>query len=65
VTNPGPDQPTRLPVLGYEVATQIAKEALDTGRCVYEIAQQRKLLTRDEPHRILNPEAMTEPRTLD
>ena len=54
-----------VPVLGYEVATQIAKEALDTGRGVYEIVQERRLMTREELDRVLNPEAMTEPRPLD
>ncbi len=54
-----------VPVLGYDVSTQIAKEALDTGRGVYEIVQQRGLMTRDELDRVLNPEAMTVPRQLD
>ena len=54
-----------VPVLGYDVATQIAKEALDTGRGVYEIVQQRGLMTREELDRVLNPEAMTVPRQLD
>jgi aspartate ammonia-lyase len=48
-----------VPAIGYEVATQVAKEALDTGRGVYDIVREKGLLTRQELDRILNPEAMT------
>ena len=48
-----------VPVLGYERATEIAKEALESGRGVYEIVCDRGLMTRDELDRVLNPDAMT------
>jgi len=48
-----------VPVLGYESATSIAREALESGRSVYDIVSDRGLLTRDELDEILNPEAMT------
>src|SRR3954470_5673313 len=51
-----------VPAIGYERATQIAKEALDSGRGVFEIVLERGLLTRDELNRTLNPEAMTAPK---
>ena len=51
-----------VPVLGYETSTEIAKEALESGRGVYEIVMERGLLTRAELDRVLNPEAMTAPR---
>ena len=51
-----------VPVIGYDTATAVAKEALDSGRGVYEIVLERSLLTRTELDRILNPEAMTAPR---
>ena len=51
-----------VPVIGYDTATAIAKEALDSGRGVFEIVLDRALLTRDELNAILNPEAMTAPR---
>jgi aspartate ammonia-lyase len=51
-----------VPVLGYETSTEIAKEALETGRGVYELVCERGLLTREELDRILNPEAMTAPQ---
>jgi aspartate ammonia-lyase len=47
-----------VPVLGYETSTEIAKQALHTGRGVYEIVLERKLMTRDELDRLLNPETM-------
>ena len=53
-----------VPVIGYEKATAIAKEALESRRGVYDIVLDRKLLTRAELDRVLNPEAMTAPRTL-
>jgi aspartate ammonia-lyase len=48
-----------VPAIGYERATQIAKEALDSGRGVYDIVREKGLLTRQELDRLLNPEAMT------
>jgi len=51
-----------VPVLGYETATEIAKEALDSGRGVYDLVCDRGLMTREELDRALNPDAMTHPR---
>jgi aspartate ammonia-lyase len=51
-----------VPVLGYERATEIAKEALESGRGVYDLVCDRGLMTREELDRALNPEAMTYPR---
>ena len=51
-----------VPIIGYERSTEIAREALETGRGVYELVMERKLLTREELDRALNPEAMTGPR---
>jgi aspartate ammonia-lyase len=51
-----------VPVIGYETSTEIAREALATGRGVYELVMERGLLTRAELDRALNPEAMTQPR---
>ena len=48
-----------VPAIGYERATQVAKEALDSGRGVYEVVREKGLLTKQELDRILNPEAMT------
>lgn len=52
-----------VPVLGYEVATDIAKTALASGRGVFDLVLERGLLTREQLDEILNPAAMTAPRT--
>ena len=51
-----------VPVLGYEVATDIAKTALASGRGVFDLVLERKLLTREQLDEILNPAMMTAPR---
>src|SRR5438477_8178496 len=51
-----------VPVLGYETTTEIAKEALETGRDVYDLVCDRGLMTREQLDRLLNPETMTAPR---
>jgi aspartate ammonia-lyase len=47
-----------VPVLGYETATEIAKEALATGRGVYDLVCDRGLMTRAELDRALDPRFM-------
>jgi aspartate ammonia-lyase len=51
-----------VPILGYEKATEIAKEALESGSGVYDLVCGRGLMTRAELDRALNPEMMTAPR---
>jgi aspartate ammonia-lyase len=48
-----------VPVIGYEHATSVAKDALDSGRGVYEVVMARGLLTREQLDRVLDPESMT------
>ncbi|MEO5813930.1 MAG: aspartate ammonia-lyase [Gemmatimonadaceae bacterium] len=50
-----------VPVIGYEASTEIAREALASGRGVYELVMERGLLTREQLDRALNPETMTGP----
>lgn len=50
------------PVLGYEVSTQLAKEALDTNRGVYELALEKNLISKEELESLLKPENMIRPR---
>jgi aspartate ammonia-lyase len=50
-----------VPVIGYEASTEIARDALASGRGVYELVMERGLLTREQLDRALNPEAMTGP----
>jgi len=49
------------PHVGYEAATAIAKEALETGKPVREICIDRGILTKEELDIILHPYEMTEP----
>jgi aspartate ammonia-lyase len=47
-----------VPVLGYEKATEIAKEALATGRGVYDLVCDHGLMTRADLDRLLDPRGM-------
>lgn len=47
-----------VPTLGYTAATQVAKEALDSGRGVYDVVLEKKLMSREELDRVLNPSTM-------
>jgi len=47
-----------VPTLGYETATQVAKEALESGRGVYDVVLEKKLLSREQLDQILNPRSM-------
>ncbi|MDF1701957.1 MAG: aspartate ammonia-lyase [Planctomycetota bacterium] len=53
-----------VPVLGYERASEIAKEALNTGRSVREILLAAGDLDESAVNEILSPEAMTSPRPM-
>jgi aspartate ammonia-lyase len=53
-----------VPVLGYEVATEMAKVALESGRGVYDVVCDSGVLTREQLDEILNPAAMTAPRNV-
>ena len=50
------------PHIGYANATTIAQEALATGKSVYDLVLEHKLLTRAELDDILEPSKLTEPR---
>jgi aspartate ammonia-lyase len=51
-----------VPVIGYEASTEVARDALASGRGVYELVMERGLMTREQLDHALNPEAMTAPR---
>jgi aspartate ammonia-lyase len=48
-----------VPTIGYETASAIAKQALESGRGVYELVLERGILSREALDRLLNPDAMT------
>lgn len=49
------------PHVGYEVASEVAKEAITTNRPVREIVIEEKVLTEEELDSILDPFEMTKP----
>jgi aspartate ammonia-lyase len=50
------------PLIGYERSAEIAKQALASGRSVYEIVLEKGYLTRAELDELLSPHNMTRPR---
>ncbi len=53
------------PELGYEAASQVAKEALAQNRSVYELVLEKKLMSKKALDRLLSPEAMVRQRRRD
>jgi fumarate hydratase class II len=49
------------PVIGYDAAADISKQAYKTGRTVREVAREKTSLSAEDLERILNPENMTKP----
>ncbi|MFN0072572.1 MAG: class II fumarate hydratase [Chloroflexota bacterium] len=49
------------PVVGYDTAADIAKEAAKSNRTIREVAREKTSLTEDDLNRILDPAPMTEP----
>ena len=52
---------TLAPVVGYDAAAGIAKEAAKSGRTIREVAREKTDLSEDELTRLLDAERMTEP----
>lgn len=50
------------PVLGYEKTTELAKEALQTGKGVLQLIREKKLLTEAQIKDLLDPSKMTGPQ---
>ncbi len=50
------------PYIGYQHSTEVAMEALQSGKRVYDIVLERKLLDQATLDEILKPELLTEPR---
>jgi aspartate ammonia-lyase len=54
------------PILGYEVSASIAKEALQTGKSVHEIAvKERKLITPEKWEEIYSIDNLINPKFID
>ena len=50
-----------VPVLGYKPSTELAAEALRTGRGVVELVREKKLLSEEQIAQILAPDRMARP----
>jgi fumarate hydratase class II len=69
-TNRGPEMVERglaictglVPLIGYDAAAAIAKQAAKTGRTVREVARETTSLTAEQLDAALDPFKMTEPR---
>ncbi len=51
-------------VLGYDRSVAIAREALETGRSVYDLVLEKGWLSRDALEDLLQPEHMTHPKRI-
>jgi aspartate ammonia-lyase len=47
------------PVIGYERSTELAAEAMKTGRGIIELVREKKILTEEQIAKVLDPLAMT------
>ena len=50
------------PYLGYEMSTEIAKEALENNRSVYDLVIEKGCMSKEELDEVLKPENMIKPR---
>ena len=53
------------PIIGYKNSTKIAKEAMTTGKGVYDLVLEHDILSKEDLDTILAPENMVEPVKLD
>lgn len=47
------------PVIGYEKSTELAAEALKTGKGIIELVREKKLMSEQELQKVLDPRSMT------
>jgi aspartate ammonia-lyase len=47
------------PLLGYDKSTELAAEALKTGKGIVELVREKKLLSEEQIRSVLDPKAMT------
>ena len=52
------------PYIGYEASSEVAAEALQSGRSVYELVLEKKLMTRKDLDKVLLPENMITPKVI-
>ena len=49
------------PIIGYDAAAKIAKEAFASGKTVREVAREHNVMSEEELQKVLDPWSMTEP----
>jgi aspartate ammonia-lyase len=49
------------PYIGYDNSTELAKEAMKTGKTIYDLVIEKKILTKEEIDTILKPENLVKP----
>ena len=54
-----------VPVLGYEICSVLAKDALENNVSVYDLVLERNLMTKEKLEELLLPENMIAPRNLE
>jgi aspartate ammonia-lyase len=47
------------PIIGYDKATALAAEALESGKGIIELIREKKILPEEQILRILDPASMT------
>jgi aspartate ammonia-lyase len=52
------------PILGYEASSFVAKEALETGKRVYDLVLEHKLMSKEQLDEALDPKTMLGPKTM-
>ncbi|TMH14817.1 MAG: aspartate ammonia-lyase, partial [Betaproteobacteria bacterium] len=52
------------PYIGYANATEVAQQALMTGKSVYDLVLEKKLLSKERLDEILQPDVLTKPRPI-
>jgi aspartate ammonia-lyase len=53
------------PYIGYKASSKIAKEALETGKGVYDLVLEHKLMSQEKLDNILSPENMIAPHNFE
>lgn len=53
------------PVIGYDKSTEIAKEALETGKGIYELILEHDILSKEDLDTLLKPENLIQPKHIE
>ena len=52
-----------VPVIGYDKAAKLAKDAYSKGKTIRELLKESRLLSNEEIDRILDPQGMLKPKS--